>query len=86
MAYSCDEVAKCDVGVNQRTGQRGVRSGLYVIRQAGRPLYWNCSTEHGCGWNEGHPKQSFSKSELTREIFRMCEGNFTPIEIVELVL
>lgn len=60
---------------------------LFVIQKAGRPLFWHCSTEHGCGWHEGHPKQSFSKSELSREIVRMIErGYFTAIEIHELVI
>lgn len=62
-------------------------SGLFVIRQLGRDLYWNCSTEHGCGWNPQRPKQAFSKSELTREILRLIEGgDLSSVEIIQLRL
>lgn len=60
---------------------------LFVIRQSGTDYFWNCSAEHGCGWNPGQPKQSFSKSELTREIARMILSNqFVNSEIVRLKL
>jgi len=62
-------------------------SGLFVIRQSDRELYWNCSTEHGCGWNPQPPKQAFSKSELAREILRLIEGgDLSSIEIIQLRL
>ncbi len=58
---------------------------LFVIRQRGRKLYWSCSTEHSCGWTDGHPKQSFSPSELTKQIRLLIdEGWFADIEILEL--
>lgn len=62
-----------------------MRTKLYVIRQRGRTLYWTCSTEHGGGWNDGRPKQSFSPSELTRELRRLIDEDwFTDCEILEL--
>lgn len=65
-------------------------SGLFVIEQSRTDkerVFWNCSTEHGCGWNPGHPKQAFTKSELSREIFRMVDkGLFSTLIIRELVL
>lgn len=62
-------------------------SRLFVIRQLGRDLYWNCSTEHGCGWHPHYPKQAFSKSELVRELSRMIEaGIFQSVEIIQLRL
>lgn len=62
-------------------------TGLFVIRQVGTGYYWNCSTEHGTGWNEGKPKQSFTKSELTAQIRSMIDNDWlTTVEIVELRL
>lgn len=62
-------------------------SRLFVIKKMGADQYWACSTEHGAGWSDGHPKQSFSPSELTREIRRLIDqGWFCSVEIVELVL
>src|ERR1700733_2758795 len=65
-------------------------SGLFVIEQLRSDNdrhFWNCSSEHGCGWNPHHPKQAFSKSELSREIFQMIDrGLFCPIVIRELVM
>lgn len=58
---------------------------LFVIKQRGRNLFWTCSAEHGSGWNEGNPKQSFSPSELVKEIRRLIDGKwFTDIEVLEL--
>lgn len=58
---------------------------LFAIKQKNRELYWNCSTEHGTGWNPHEPKQSFSKSELSREIFNIIDrGYFVDLEILEL--
>jgi len=60
-------------------------SRLFVIRKVGQAQYWTCSPEHGSGWNVLHPKQAFSKSELSKEIFRLIDlGWFCPIEIIEL--
>jgi len=65
-------------------------SGLFVIqmvRSDGNRHFWTCSTTHGCGWNPDHPKQAFSKSELSREIFQMIDrGRFCPIIIRQLVM
>ena len=62
-------------------------SGLFVIRQLGRDMYWTCSSEHGCGWNPSSAKQSFSKSELTRQIAQMIDNDqFTNVEIIQLRL
>lgn len=61
------------------------RCGLFVIRQLGRKLYWCCSTEHSCGWTEHQPKQAFSKSELSKQVFNMIDrGCWCDIEILEL--
>ena len=58
---------------------------LFIIKQIGRAMFWNCSTEHGCGWHSGYPKQAWSKSELTAEIGKMIERDyFQNCEIVEL--
>ncbi len=64
-----------------------MRSGtnLFIIKQRGRNLFWTCSDEHGCGWHDGNPKQSFSPSELTRELRLLIDMNwFTHCEILEL--
>lgn len=58
---------------------------LFVIKQRGRNLYWTCSAEHGSGWSEPNPKQSFSPSELVKEIRRLIDEKwFTDIEVLEL--
>lgn len=60
---------------------------LFVIKQRGRNQFWNCSAEHGSGWSDGHPKQSFSPSELVKEIRRLIDEKwFTDIEVCELRL
>ena len=62
-------------------------SKLFVIKQRGRNLFWTCSAEHGSGWNDGNPKQSFSPSELVKEIRRLIDESwFTDIEVCELYL
>ena len=62
-----------------------MKTKLFVIRQLGRDLYWNNSAEHGCGWNPGNPKQSFSPSELTKQIRSLIDNEwFTDCEILEL--
>lgn len=60
---------------------------LFIIKQRGRNQFWNCSAEHGSGWSDGHPKQSFSPSELVKEICRLIDEKwFTDIEVCELRL
>jgi hypothetical protein len=60
---------------------------LFVIKQRGRDQFWNCSAEHGAGWNDRHPKQSFSPSELTKEIRRMIDDKtFCDVEILQLAI
>lgn len=62
---------------------------LYVIeRRSGNDVvYWNCSPEHGSGWNPHHPKQSFSPSELTQAIRLLIDqGWFADCTIRELML
>ncbi len=62
-------------------------SKLFVIKQRHRELYWCCSSEHGSGWNPGNPKQSFSPSELTRELRRFIDdGIWTDVEVLQLDL
>lgn len=74
--------------VRDEIARRG--SGLFVIEQVrsdSERFFWNCSTEHGCGWHSGHPKQAFSKSELSREIFEMIDrGFFCAVTIRELII
>jgi hypothetical protein len=58
---------------------------LFVIKQIGRPMFWTCSSEHGSGWNPGVPKQSFTKSELQKEIFRLIDkGWWIDCEVIQL--
>lgn len=60
---------------------------LYLIKQRGREMYWACSAEHGCGWHPGNPKQSFSPSELTKELRRLIDEKwFVDLEILELMV
>ena len=60
---------------------------LFVIKQKGRNQFWCCSAEHGSGWTDGTPKQSFSPSELVKEIRRLIDEKwFTDIEVCELRL
>lgn len=65
------------------------RTGLFVIRSCatsgdGKQQYWSCSTEHGTGWCSV-PKQSFTKSELSGQVFDIIEhGHFQDMEIIEL--
>ena len=60
---------------------------LFIIKQRGRDLFWSCSAEHGSGWTDGKPKQSFSPSELVKEIRRLIDEKwFTDIEVCELIL
>ena len=62
-----------------------MKTKLFVIKQIGRPLYWCCSA-HGCGWDEGNPKQSFSPSELVKEIRRLIDEEwFQDVEVLQLV-
>lgn len=64
-----------------------MRSRLFVIKRRGQNQYWNNSAEHGCGWNDHHPKQSFSPSELTAQIRLLIDqGRFVQCEIIELQL
>lgn len=67
------------------TAPKTKKSQLFVIKQRGRDMFWNCSAEHGSGWNQGWPKQAWSKSELANEIRLMIERNFfQDCEILEL--
>ena len=60
---------------------------LFVIRKRDAQQYWLCSSEHGSGWNDKQPKQTFSKSELAKEVFRLIEkGWFVPIVIERVYL
>lgn len=64
-----------------------VNTKLFVIKQRGRDLFWTCSAEHGSGWNSNNPKQSFSPSELVKEIRRLIDEKwFTDIEVCELIV
>lgn len=64
-----------------------MKTKLFIIKQKDRELYWNHSAEHGTGWNPNTPKQSFSPSELTKEIRMMIDNNwFTNCEILEMWL
>ena len=64
-----------------------MRSRLFVIKKRGQNQYWNNSSEHGCGWNDRHPKQSFSPSELTKSLRLLIDqGWFVECEIIELQL
>lgn len=60
---------------------------LFVIRKRGQDQYWTCSSEHGSGWHDRHPKQAFSPSELAREIRRLIDqGWMAEVVISELRL
>lgn len=64
-----------------------MKTRLFVIRKRGTDQYWNCSIEHGSGWNCGNPKQSFSPNELTKTLRLLIDENwFCSIEILELKL
>lgn len=56
------------------------KTRLYVIEQSGRAehdrVFWSCSSEHGCGWNPGNPKQAFSPSELTAQLRSMIDHGY----------
>jgi hypothetical protein len=59
--------------------------GLFVIRQKRTGYYWTCSSEHGSGWQPKQPKQSFTKSELSKEIYRLIDqGWFVDCDILQL--
>jgi hypothetical protein len=65
------------------------RTRLFIIeRRSGDELvYWNCSGEHGSGWNPHYPKQAFSPSELTKTLRLLIdEGWFADCTIRELCL
>jgi hypothetical protein len=60
---------------------------LFVIRKQGSNQYYACSSEHGCGWNPGHPKQAFSPSELTAQLRVMIDNDWLEnVEILQLHL
>ena len=64
-----------------------MRTGLYIIEQEKHEpdrLFWNRNIEHGTGWNPHTPKQSFTKSELVKEVFFICDNFSTDIAIKEL--
>lgn len=63
------------------------RIGLYVIRQRGRECYWARSSEHGCGWRDNEPRQTFSRTELQAEIGHMIDkGWFVDCEIITVAI
>jgi hypothetical protein len=71
----------------QQKESKGMRSRLFVIKKRGQNQYWNNSSEHGCGWNDRYPKQSFSPSELTKGLRLLIDqGWFVECEIIELRL
>ncbi len=71
----------------QRKESRNMRSRLFAIKKRGQNQYWNNSSEHGCGWNDRHPKQSFSPSELTTQVRLLIDQEwFVECEIIELQL
>lgn len=60
---------------------------LFVIKKKGQDQYWACSGEHGSGWCDRHPKQSFTKSELQKQIYLLIDkGWFTDLEILQLYI
>jgi len=61
-------------------------SRLFVIKKRYQDQFWCCSTEHGSGWSEGHPKQSFSPSEVTKEIRRLIDSHWNDVILIELKL
>ena len=63
-----------------------MRTKLFVIRKKDTDQYWNHSSEHGTGWNPGHPKQAFSPSELTEELNILINNDCPDFEIMELSL
>lgn len=70
---------------------RDMKTRLYVIEQANRPdaerVFWNCSTEHGCGWHPGNPMQAFSPSELAKELRRLIDQDwFCDVVVRELTV
>lgn len=63
-----------------------MKTKLFVICQRGRNQFWSCNAEHGSGWTDC-PKQSFTPSELIKEIRRLIDEKwFTDIEVRELRL
>lgn len=61
------------------------QTNLFLIKQLGRDLYWTNCREHGCGWSSPKPKQSFSKSELVRELSSIIGwGFFCDVEVLQL--
>ncbi len=63
------------------------KSHLYIItRKSGNEtVVFNCSSEHGTGWNPHYPKQAFSKSELITMLRMMLEeGWASGVGIIEL--
>lgn len=58
---------------------------LFVIRKKSQPQFWSRSTEHGCGWTDGFPKQAFSKSEMLKELQVLIdEGYWTDVTVCAL--
>ena len=67
------------------TDDTKLESGRYIIKKHGTDKYWSCSIEGGIGWQPKKPKQSFSKSELLKQIYRMGQLEYMPtIEIHKL--
>lgn len=58
---------------------------LFVIRKRHQEQYWNCSSEHGSGWNDRHPKQSFSPSELATQVGHLARENWCDIVVIQLI-
>lgn len=62
-----------------------MKTKLFIIKKSNEESYWNCSSEHGTGWNPHYPKQAFSPSELTKTLRLLIdEGWFIHSEIIEL--
>ena len=71
----------------QRKELPNMRSRLFVIKKRGQNQYWCNSCQHGCGWYDRLPKQSFSPSELTAQLRLLIdEGWFLECEVIELQL
>lgn len=77
--------------VAMAAGPRGVRERtppfvpLFVIRKRDQEQYWCCSSEHGSGWSDGTPKQSFSPSELATQIGLLAREFWNDVTIIRLI-
>ena len=62
------------------------KTGLYVIQDTRENYYYTCSSDPSCGWNDDHPKQAWSKSEMVEMIAKMVHWGHWPssVQIIEL--